>query len=66
MNSVFPTEIQKCIDGVFKDAKSTIITGLETITITFFIAFSSKHFYGIMANKNPNYYFAFRHFLGKN
>ena len=65
MNSVFPTEIQKCMGGVFKDAKSTIITGFETMSMTLLIAFSSKHFYGIMANKNPNDSFAFRHFLGK-
>ena len=38
--------------GVFKDVKSTIITGFENMSMIFLTAFSSKHFYGIiMANK---------------
>ena len=65
MNSAFLTEIQRCMDGVFKDAKSTITTGFETMSMTFMVAFSSKHFYGIMANKNPNDSFVFRHFLSE-
>ena len=65
MNSVFLIEIQRCTDGVFKDTKSTITTGFETILMTFLVAFSLKYFYGIMVNKNPNDSFVFRHFLGK-
>ena len=53
------------MNGVFKDSKSTITTGFETISITFLVAFSWKHFYGIMANESTNDSLVFRYFLSK-
>ena len=53
------------MDEIYKDSKSTITTGFETISITFLVAFSWKHFYGIMSNESTNDLLVFRYFMSK-
>ena len=38
---------------------------MENFTMTFFLAFSKQHFYGIMGNKEPNNSASFVHFIKK-